>query len=131
MYYLDILCLLYTVLVLYIIPTKVPKQLFWRGALAISGLKRPKLTKRTLKNTQRIPLRYMHRRGGIFRTTVACTRARPPELCPAMALHNKNGRIPHYKAGKPLSGRHLTKYKAYWTRLVSTVIGEQLSAITN
>ena len=30
-----------------------------------------------------------------------------------MDLYNKNGRIPHYKAERPLLRRHLTKYKAY------------------
>ena len=77
------------------------------------GLKRPKPTKRTLKNTQRIPLRCIHRRGGTRRTTVGRTRARLPELRLAMALYNKNGRIPHYKAERPLLRRHLIKYKAY------------------
>ena len=55
----------------------------------------------------------MHRRGGTHRTTVVRTRARPPEPRPAIALHNKDGRIPHYKAEIPLLRRHLTKYKAY------------------
>ena len=63
--------------------------------------------------------------------TVVRTRARPPELRLAMALYNKNRRIPHYKAETPLLRRHLTKYKAYWTRLVSAIAGEQLSAIMN
>ena len=69
--------------------------------------------KKTLKNTQRIPLRCIHRRRGIYRMTVVCTHARPPEPRPAIALHNKNGRIPHYKAGRLLLRRHLIKYKAY------------------
>ena len=55
----------------------------------------------------------MHRREGTRRTTVVCTRARPPEPRLAMALHNKDGRIPHYKAEIPLLRKHLTKYKAY------------------
>jgi len=84
-----------------------------KGALTAPGPKRPKTTKRTLKNTQRIPLRCMHRRGGTRRTTVIRTRARPPEPRPAIALHNKNGRIPHYKAERPLLRRYLIKYKAY------------------
>jgi len=62
---------------------------------------------------------------------VVRTRARPPEPRPAMALYNKNGRIPHYKAERPLLRRHLTKYKAYWTRLVSAVTGKRPLAITN
>jgi len=66
----------------------------------------------------------MHRRGGTRQTTVVRTRARPPEPRPAMALHNKDGRIPHYKAEIPLLRRHLTKYKAYWTRLVPRIAGE-------
>ena len=36
-----------------------------RRAFTVPSLKRPKPTKRTLRNTQRIPLRYIHRRGGI------------------------------------------------------------------
>ena len=36
------------------------------GALIAPGPKRPKLIKRTLKNTERIPLRYMHCRRGIY-----------------------------------------------------------------
>jgi hypothetical protein len=84
-----------------------------RGALAAPGPKRPKPTKRTLKNTQRIPPRCMHRRGGTRRTTVVRTRARPPDPCLAMALHNKDGRIPHHKAEILLLRRHLIKYKAY------------------
>jgi hypothetical protein len=48
-----------------------------------------------------------------------------------MALHNKDGRIPHHKAEIPLLRRHLTKYKAYWTYLVSRIAGEQLLAIIN
>jgi hypothetical protein len=55
----------------------------------------------------------MHRRGGIRRMTVVRTRARLPEPCLAMALYNKNGRIPHYKVERPLLRRHLIKYKAY------------------
>ena len=55
----------------------------------------------------------MHRRGGTRRTTVVRTRARPPEPRLAMALHNKDGRIPYYKAETPLLRRYLTKYKAY------------------
>jgi len=34
-------------------------------------------------------------------------------------------------SNKPLLRRHLIKYKAYWTRLVSVVMGEQLLAIIN
>jgi len=45
--------------------------------------------------------------------TVVRTRARPPEPRLAMALYNKNGRIPYYKAERPLLRRHLIKYKAY------------------
>jgi hypothetical protein len=30
-----------------------------------------------------------------------------------VTLYNKNRRIPHYKAGRPLLRRHLIKYKAY------------------
>jgi len=56
--------------------------------------------------------------------TVVYTRARPPEPRLVIALYNKNGRILHYKAERPLLKRHLIKYKAYWTRLVSIVIGE-------
>ena len=55
----------------------------------------------------------MHYRGGTRQTTVVRTRAQPPEPRPAMALHNKDGRIPHYKAEIPLLRRHLIKYKAY------------------
>ena len=55
----------------------------------------------------------MHRRGGTRQTTVVRTRARPPEPRLVMALYNKNGRILHYKAGRPLLRRHLIKYKAY------------------
>jgi len=55
----------------------------------------------------------MHRRGGTRQTTVVCTHAQLPEPRPAIALHNKDGRIPHYKAETPLLRRHLTKYKAY------------------
>ena len=55
----------------------------------------------------------MHCRGGIYRVTVACTRTRPPEPRPAIDLYNKNGRIPHYKVGRPLLRRYLIKYKAY------------------
>jgi hypothetical protein len=55
----------------------------------------------------------MHRRGGTRRTTVAYTRARPPEPRLAMAPYNKNGRILHYKVERPLLRRHLIKYKAY------------------
>jgi len=55
----------------------------------------------------------MHRRGGTRYTTVVCTYARPPELRLAMALHNKDGRIPYYKAEIPLLRRYLIKYKAY------------------
>jgi hypothetical protein len=62
---------------------------------------------------------------------VVCTHARPPEPHPAMALYNKNRRIPYYKAGRLLLRRHLTKYKAYWIYLVSAVTGEQLLAIMN
>jgi hypothetical protein len=45
--------------------------------------------------------------------TVVRTRARLPEPRPVMAPYNKNGRIPHYKAERPLLKRHLIKYKAY------------------
>ena len=83
------------------------------GALAAPGPKRLKPTKRTLKNTERIPLRCIYHRGGICRAIVVRTRARPPEPRPAMDLYNKNGRIPHHKAGRPLLKRHLIKYKAY------------------
>ena len=52
---------------LYIIKRSIslvrPKIL--KGVFAAPGPKRLKLTKRTLKNTKRIPLRCMHRRGGI------------------------------------------------------------------
>jgi len=93
--------------------TWVILYVFNSGALAAPSPKRLKPTKRTLKNTQRIPLRCIYRRGGTYQTTVVCTRARPPEPCLAMALHNKDGRIPHYKAEIPLLRRHLIKYKAY------------------
>ena len=63
--------------------------------------------------------------------TVVYTRARLSEPRPAIALYNKNGRIPHYKAERPLLKRHLTKYKAYWTCLVSIVTKEQLLVIIN
>ena len=76
-------------------------ELVTKGALAVPGPKRLKPTKRTLKNTLRIPLRCMHRRGGARRTTVVRTRARPPEPRLAMALYNKDRRIPHYKAEIP------------------------------
>jgi len=66
----------------------------------------------------------MHRRGGTHQMTVVYTCAWPPELRLAIALYNKNGRILHYKAEIPLLERHLTKYKAYWTRLVPRIIGE-------
>ena len=89
----------------------VRKQEF--GALAAPGPKRPKPTKRTLKNTERIPLRCMHHRGGIYQATVVHTHARPLKPRPAMDLYNKNRRIPHHKVGKPLLKRHLIKYKAY------------------
>jgi hypothetical protein len=55
----------------------------------------------------------MHYRGGARRATVVCTRARLLEPRPAMDLYNKNGRIPHYKAERPLLRRYLIKYKAY------------------
>ena len=55
----------------------------------------------------------MHRREGTRQTTVARTRARLLELRLAIALYNKNGRILHYKAGRPLLRKHLIKYKAY------------------
>jgi len=66
----------------------------------------------------------MHYRGGTHQATVVriCARLLEPRL--AIDLYNKNGRILHYKAGRPLLRRHLTKYKAYWTRLVSIVVGE-------
>src|SRR6266567_3525517 len=71
-------------------------------------------SKRTLKITQRIPLRCKHRRGVTRRTTVVRSRARPPEPRPTMAIHNKkDGRIPRHIAEKHLLRRHLTKYKAY------------------
>jgi len=76
------------------------------GALAAPGPKRLKPTKRTPKNTQRIPLRCMHRRGGTRQTTVVRTHARPPAPRLAMAPYNKVGRIPHYKAERPLLRRH-------------------------
>ena len=63
--------------------------------------------------------------------TVVCTYVRPPEPRLAMALYNKDGRILHHKAEIPLLRRHLTKYKAYWTHLVSRIVGEQPLAITN
>ena len=63
--------------------------------------------------------------------TVVCTCTRLLELCLAMAFHNKNGQILYYKMERLLLRRYLIKYKAYWTRLVSTVTGEQLLAITN
>ena len=83
------------------------------GALAVPSLKRPKLTKRTLKNTKRIPLRCIHYRGGICRATVVCTYVRPLEPRLVMDLYNKNRRIPYYKIERPLLRRHLIKYKAY------------------
>ena len=55
----------------------------------------------------------MHRRGATHQITVVRTRAQPPELCLAMALYNKDRRIPHYKAEIPLLRRYLIKYKAY------------------
>jgi len=55
----------------------------------------------------------MHRRGGIRQLTVARTRAQPLDLRLTTALHNKDGRIPHYKAEIPLLRRHLIKYKTY------------------
>src|SRR6266702_7977288 len=71
-------------------------------------------SKRTPKSTQRIPLRCKHRRGVTRRTTVVCSRARPPEPRPTMAIHNKkDGRILYYIAERHLSKRHLIKYKAY------------------
>ena len=73
----------------------------------------------------------MHCRGGIRQIIVVCTCMCLLKLRPAIDLYNKNGRIPYYKAGRPLLKKHLIKYKAYWTRLVSIVIGEQLSAIIN
>ena len=66
----------------------------------------------------------MHCKGGIYQTAVVRSSAYPLKLCPAIDLHNKNGRIPHHKAGRPLLRRHLIKYKAYWIYLVSVVIGE-------
>jgi len=66
----------------------------------------------------------MHYRGGTRQTTVIRTCARLPELRLAMALHNKDGRMLHHKAEIPLLRRHLTKYKAYWTRLVPRIVGE-------
>ena len=73
----------------------------------------------------------MHRREDIYQVTVVYTRTRPPEPRPVIDLYNKNGRILYYKVERPLLRRHLIKYKAYWTRLVSAVVGEQLSAIIN
>jgi len=71
-------------------------------------------TKRTLKNTQRIPLRCMHRRGVTRKTTVVYSRARPPEPRLTMAIHNRgDGQILYYKAERPLLRRYLIKYKAY------------------
>ena len=55
----------------------------------------------------------MHRREGIRQTTVVYTYARPPEPCLVIALYNKDGRIPYYKAEIPLLKRYLIKYKAY------------------
>jgi len=45
--------------------------------------------------------------------TVVRTRAQPPEPRLAMALHNKDGRIPHHKAEISPLKRYLIKYKAY------------------
>jgi hypothetical protein len=55
----------------------------------------------------------MHRRGGTRRTAVVHTRARLLEPRLAIAPYNKNGRIPHYEAERPLLRRYLIKYKAY------------------
>ena len=55
----------------------------------------------------------MHYRGGTYQATVVYIRARLLELRLAIDLYNKNGRIPHYKVGRPLLKRHLIKYKAY------------------
>jgi len=55
----------------------------------------------------------MYRKGGIRQPTVARTRAQPPDLRLTTALHNKDRRIPHYKAEIPLLRRYLIKYKAY------------------
>jgi hypothetical protein len=55
----------------------------------------------------------MYRRGGTRQTTVVRTRASLPEPRAAMALYNKNGRIPYYKVERPLLRRYLIKYKAY------------------
>jgi hypothetical protein len=63
--------------------------------------------------------------------TVVYTRARLLEPRLVIAPYNKNGRILYYKVERPLLRRHLIKYKAYWTRLVSVVVGEQPLAITN
>ena len=55
----------------------------------------------------------MYYRGGTRRAMVVRIRARPLEPRLVMGLYNKNGRILHYKAGRPLLRRHLIKYKAY------------------
>jgi len=55
----------------------------------------------------------MHCRGGIRQIMVVCTRVCLLELCLAIALYNKNGRILYYKVERPLLRRHLIKYKAY------------------
>ena len=62
---------------------------------------------------------------------VVYTYARLLTLRLAIALYNKNRRIPYYKVEIPLLKRHLIKYKAYYARLVFIVIGEQLLAIIN
>ena len=80
--------------------------------------------KKIPENTQRIPLRCTHRKGVARCTTAARSRARPSELCPTMATHNKIGQILYYKMERPLSRRHQTKYKVYWMCLVSGIIGE-------
>jgi hypothetical protein len=55
----------------------------------------------------------MHCRGGTRRATVVRIRVRLLEPRLAIDPYNKNGRIPHYKVGRPLLRRHLIKYKAY------------------
>jgi hypothetical protein len=55
----------------------------------------------------------MHYRGGIRQATVVRIRVCLLEPRLVIDLYNKNRRILHYKAGKPLLRRHLIKYKAY------------------
>jgi len=75
----------------------------------------------------------MHYRGGIGGMMVVRSCVRPPDLYLTIAPYNNNkdGRILYQKAEIPQLRRHLIKYKAYWTRLVSGTVGEYLLAITN